>query len=41
MMVDKYNMSPDFLYKSNGRTLCKSCHLKTDTYAGKALSYVA
>lgn len=25
---------------SNGRTLCKECHKKTDTYAGKVRNYV-
>ena len=24
---------------TNGRTLCRSCHAKTDTYKGKALTY--
>lgn len=23
----------------NGRTLCKPCHMKTDTYAGKSFKY--
>jgi 5-methylcytosine-specific restriction endonuclease McrA len=34
--IKPWSKYPEFRYKvSNGRTLCKKCHKKTDTWGGK------
>jgi len=38
--IKPYSTHPELRYDiDNGRTLCMSCHTKTDTYGGKALLY--
>jgi hypothetical protein len=39
MILEQAFLCQEFWDVSNGRVLCKPCHKKTDTYAGKSKGY--